>query len=147
MSRYLGDPGGIFESDYHRRVVGHLPKPDEDLVNLSYLWARLYVHDIGTNIEAESELEAILEELINGGHVEKDGYGYRMTKAGLAALCAPHPDPKQNEPMEGDRLKRAEAFDAELAAEDAKSIKEAAEEAAKVAMEDAEEKAKEAAAL
>ena len=85
---YHADPGGVFESDAHRRVLGHLP-PDEKWA-LEDLAARLDP-DEHTPITADEvdDLEGILLDLEAEGYVGQTKDGWKVTKSGQEALNAP----------------------------------------------------------
>lgn len=94
MPNYPPDPGGIFASDYHRRVMAHMPLPKEDAASLDELLQRLH-SDAYTALwytEADQQaLAAILDDLQEVGQAKYlDGSaGWRMTKAGLDGLTGP----------------------------------------------------------
>lgn len=110
---HKGDPAGIFASDTHRRVLGHLPTPDADVgYEVQPLLARL-AQDPHTPFPAdpgewdvETEAEAVLEiltELADDGYCKAyKGGVYRMTKQGLEALTGPIAnEPQPGEPIIG----------------------------------------------
>lgn len=107
------DPGGIFDSDYHRRVLAHLPQ--DSPMTLEDLHARM-LPDEETNLEDPSAVEPILEDLIADGVAEKHGDGYRMNTRGFEALTGPRA--AEPAPMTGDRLQRAEEVNARMRDED-----------------------------
>lgn len=86
---YAADPGGVFDSDVHRRVLGHL-SPDEKF-GLDALAIRLGP-DQHTPLGAEDggELEEVLRDLEASGLAKEyaDG-GWGLQKKGLDALNAP----------------------------------------------------------
>lgn len=97
---YKSDPGGRFTSDTHRRVLGHLSRPDE-----AQAWSIPALHnrmlpDVGTDIQSHDELQQILAELETEGHAERVNVGneespaevWRMTKQGLELLTGPIAD-------------------------------------------------------
>lgn len=94
---YLADPGGVFESDAHRRVLGHLPLPDDDPTEVGALVERVAPDDDTpfSDPSDEGDLEGVVEVLKD---LEADGYaselkdGWKQTKKGLEALCAPVPE-------------------------------------------------------
>lgn len=89
---YPADPGGIFASDAHRRVLGHLPTPDGDPTLTEALQLRMNPDqhtDFNEDLEA---LEAVLADLHGAGLVEGGpSAGWKMKQEGLDALCAPVP--------------------------------------------------------
>jgi hypothetical protein len=100
MSSYRPDPGGIFASDTHRRVLGHLPLPDADALALQGPGGpKAHRHSLGHRISGDAhhelqtveDLEAVLHELEADGLASQLKSGWRMTKAGLDALNAPLP--------------------------------------------------------
>jgi hypothetical protein len=83
---YLADPGGVFASDTHRRVLGSLFKvgpswPVEDLM------ARIN-NDQHTKVDDTEELSEVLKDLEADGYVSEKQDGWGMTAAGLKALNA-----------------------------------------------------------
>jgi hypothetical protein len=88
MSSYA-DPGGVFESDAHRRVLGHLPTPDDDVAgfydrNESTAAERVQADRV-LELDGE-EVESILSDLEASGYATQADGGWQMTEAGLAAL-------------------------------------------------------------
>lgn len=95
---YLADPGGRFPSDVHRRVLGHLPTPQDQ-----YGWTVPALHnrmvpDVGTDLQSPDEVAGILDELAKDGHAEKltvnmaNGDSrevWRMTQDGFDLLTGP----------------------------------------------------------
>ena len=85
---YNADPGGVFESDVHRRVLGHLP-PDEK-------WA---VEDLAERLDPDEhtpigageidELSEVLADLEAEGYASQTKDGWKLNKRGLDALNAP----------------------------------------------------------
>lgn len=94
------DPAGVFDSDTHRRVLGHLSTPDADYGwEVEPLLARLAADpytpfpenpeslDISAEVEA---LTVVLDDLAGKGHArEYKGGIWRMTQAGFDALTGP----------------------------------------------------------
>lgn len=84
---FPADPGGVFESDVHRRVLGSMspePMPYEKLV------LRL-LQDQYTPIQANNmtDLGSVLADLEGAGYAEVDGDGsWSYTEKGLDALQA-----------------------------------------------------------
>ncbi len=101
---YLADPGGVFASDTHRRVLAHLPLPDADpmvvyddsssdvrTLRRSSLWHRLQP-DVGTSFDDPAEVADVLADLEAEGFCSQTKAGWKMTKKGLEALNAPVPE-------------------------------------------------------
>lgn len=86
---YPADPGGVFASDAHRRVLGHLPTPDDEPTLVEALQLRMDPDQHSNFNEDPEGLEAVLGELNASGFAEGGEDGWRMTQAGLDALCAP----------------------------------------------------------
>jgi hypothetical protein len=84
---YLADPGGIFESDTHRRTLAHLPLPGDKGTTLVDLYERMRP-DVGTDFEDEGELADVVADLEASGYAA----GWKQTKKGLDALNAPVPE-------------------------------------------------------
>lgn len=85
------DPGGVFATDTHRRVLAALSHPDmtwdeDELLERvgSNEWTQ-----IGSN--ESGELKSILSDLESDGDAKKNKDGWKMTKAGLDKLGAPIP--------------------------------------------------------
>ena len=88
----VSDPGGVFDSDSHRRVLGHLPLPGESPTDINTLGHRIS-EDVHHGLESVNDLAAVLQDLEHDGYAKttKDG-GWVQTKEGLDALCAPLPE-------------------------------------------------------
>lgn len=128
------DPGNIFPSDYHRRVLGHLPNPDEDGMDVASLEHRLAT-DGATDITAE-QFTAVLASLKDDDYLEvvsEEPEVLRQSELGHEKLTGPALIPRQVEdkatgeielnlvedpPKEGKDLERAEEVNEERAAED-----------------------------
>jgi hypothetical protein len=90
MSSYA-DPGGVFESDAHRRVLGHLPLPDDDAEAFYERNESTAVERVQTDAALEldgDEVESILSDLEAEGYATQAAEGWQMTPAGLEALQA-----------------------------------------------------------
>lgn len=89
---YPADPGGVFASDAHRRVLGHVPIPDDNPMLTEALQLRLGPDQhTGFNDDLEA-LEQVLGDLHAAGYVEGGpSAGWKMKQEGLDALCAPVP--------------------------------------------------------
>jgi hypothetical protein len=98
MAVYRPDPGGVFKSDTHRRVLAALPT--ESAVELGYaLDPVLLDANIPFNVRDVDTLEAfkrVLQDLRDEGYVALDGDAVKRTVEGTAALEAGEavePDP------------------------------------------------------
>jgi hypothetical protein len=119
MPDYPVDPGHIFASDVHRRVTAFLPLPDEDPMLPEEILSRLN-KDPHTPVDDVGELNSILADLEASGDAVKKSDMYRRTKAGDKKLHGPALTDQtidddgeviwvEPPPMEGERLKAAEA--------------------------------------
>ena len=99
---YHPDPGGIFDSDTHRRVLGHLPPPGEEpmaafndtetsprVLRRVSLLHRMQP-DTGTDLADADELEAVLADLEADGDAAQNDLGWVMTQAGFDKLTGPN---------------------------------------------------------
>lgn len=91
------DPGGVFATDAHRRVLGHLPLPGDDGTDTSALLARVdsdaHTPFFATgSSEDEGGIEEVLRDLEADGHASQSKSGWKMTKSGLDAITGPVPD-------------------------------------------------------
>ncbi len=98
---YHADPGGVFETDTHRRVLGHLPLPGDDPISLyddegtarqqrrDSLYHRLGADD-HTSVETVDELGDVLADLEAAGYAVQSKGGWKMSKAGFDALTGPN---------------------------------------------------------
>jgi len=86
---YRPDPGGVFASDTHRRTLGHLPNPPDPPTTVGDFVVRMGP-DAHTDL-GEDDASEVLSDLEADGHAEQKSGGWKQTKAGLAALCAPVP--------------------------------------------------------
>lgn len=138
------DPGGVFASDLHRRILAFLPHNDGDeatldSIDLPLLIARLHedpdsLRKSGTapNIEyvewTPDDLLAVLQELEAGGYAYVTEDRWTAGQDGIDALNGPaltHPEKQADgstimvepPPMEGARLEAAEAVNAAAAEE------------------------------
>lgn len=82
------DPGGVFASDAHRRVLAHLPIPSEDPMDNETFLSRVATDD-GYEYAGQDEVEDVLADLEADGHAKQLNDGWRQTKKGLEALQAP----------------------------------------------------------
>lgn len=83
------DPGGVFPSDDHRRVLGHLGTRATEGYEVGELLERMWPDD-STSFEEERELLEVLEELQADGLATESARGaWYMTKAGFDAITGP----------------------------------------------------------
>lgn len=86
------DPAGIFPSNEHRRVLGHLSHPDDN-----YGWtAEQLVARMGPDPDTDythaNAIEQVLLELAEAGHAAQGDRGWQMTPDGFAKLTGPIAD-------------------------------------------------------
>lgn len=86
---YLADPGGVFASDVHRRVMANVPNPDEDPLSVDGLLEERVANDDHLDIDA-AELGEVLSDLEADGHVKQLKDGWKNTPDGFAALTGPN---------------------------------------------------------
>lgn len=86
---FVDDPGEVFATDAHRRVLGHLPTPGEPRTSADLLRQRV-AEDQGNPLlqgsDEEGEFLRVVSELEADGLLSTDN-GLRMTEAGLEAIC------------------------------------------------------------
>lgn len=82
------DPGGVFASDAHRRVMANLPNPDDDPLSIDELLAGRVAADDFLDVDAD-ELSEILKDLEADGDAKKLKDGWKNTKSGFEALTGP----------------------------------------------------------
>jgi hypothetical protein len=82
------DPGGIFASDTHRRVMANVPNPEDDPLDVDGLVAERVNKDDYLDVGYD-ELQDVLDDLEADGHVKKLKDGYKNTAGGFAALTGP----------------------------------------------------------
>lgn len=85
---YPADPGGVFASDAHRRVMANAPNPDDDPLSAEALIEERVSKDDHLDLE-QDELVEILEDLEADGHVKQLKDGWKNTPDGFAALTGP----------------------------------------------------------
>lgn len=100
MAAYRSDPGGVFDSDTHRRVLAHLPLPADAPTSVVDLAHRIGPDAVHHKISSIEELVDVLKEL------EADGYavlgdGWKMTDDGFDALTAPLPEDDDEDEVDG----------------------------------------------
>ena len=86
---YQADPGGVFESDTHRRTLGHLPLPSDDATGVDGLVVRMRP-DAFTDLD-ESSAGEVLADLEADGYAAQSAAGWKQTKKGYEALTPPAP--------------------------------------------------------
>ena len=88
---YAADPGNVFASDAHRRVMAHLPNPDDDPVSVEDLIAERINKDPNTLIhfDTAAEVAEVLADLEADGHAKKLKNGWKNTPDGFDALTGP----------------------------------------------------------
>lgn len=115
--RYLADPGGIFDSDTHRRVLAHILEPGEEPISVENLLARM-LSDGPTQFTDIEELRQVCDELVDDGDAERVEGDYLMTSQGLQKLNDPLPN--EPPPLEGEALEAAEQANQEMREEEEK---------------------------
>jgi hypothetical protein len=85
------DPGGKFASDAHRRVMAHLPNPDDDPVSVEALIVDRINQDPHTlaHFESADEVAAILDDLEADGYAKQLKDGWKNTADGFEVLTGP----------------------------------------------------------
>jgi hypothetical protein len=88
---YSPDPGGVFASDAHRRVMAHLPNPDDDPISVEDLITERINRDPHTlaHFDAADEVAEVLEDLQADGHAKKLKDGWKNTADGFDLLTGP----------------------------------------------------------
>lgn len=91
MSDYPPDLGGAFASDAHRRVMAHLPNPDDDPITVEDLIRNRINRDPHTlqHFGSADELITVLGDLEGDGHAENTDDGWRNTPDGFDILTGP----------------------------------------------------------
>jgi hypothetical protein len=79
------DPGGVFASDAHRRVMANAPNPDEDPLTVDEILGERVSKDNHLDVSHE-EAEEILKDLEADGHVRELKNGWKNTASGWEAL-------------------------------------------------------------
>lgn len=85
------DPGGVFASDAHRRVMANLPNPNQDPLSVEGLQAERIAKDDYLDISDE-DLTSVLSDLEADGHAIQTPDGWQNTERGFTALTV-GPDP------------------------------------------------------
>lgn len=88
---YAPDPGGNFESDAHRRVMAHLPNPEDDPMFIDDLIAERINHDPHTlqHFTEADDVQAVLDDLEADGHAKLLKSGWKNTPQGFDVLTGP----------------------------------------------------------
>lgn len=88
---YPPDPGGTFASDAHRRIMAHLPNPDDDPISVDDLILDRVNRDPHTltHFATATEVTSVLEDLEADGHAKNLKHGWRNTQTGFDALTGP----------------------------------------------------------
>lgn len=80
---YLADPGNVFDSDAHRRVLGHLTA--DEPMDAGALFERM-VPDVGSDFDDQAEIHEVLKDLEADGYATETKAGWKHTKRGYEAL-------------------------------------------------------------
>jgi hypothetical protein len=88
---YPADPGGVFASDAHRRVMAHLPNPDDDPISVEDLISLRVNRDPHTlaHFSDASEVLEVLGDLESDGHAKRLKHGWKNTSDGFDLLTGP----------------------------------------------------------
>lgn len=124
----------MFDTDAQRRVLAHLPLPDEQATTISALVTRLVPdesqHQLGltlaTGLHRTDALEEVLDELAAKGYAKVGKDTVKMTKLGFDALNGPNG--YEPPPLTEEAIKAAKAADAKVEAEDLAHLAEEADE-------------------
>lgn len=90
---YHSDPGGVFDTDAHRRTLAHLAS--DQAFSIEDLYERMQP-DVGTDLADEDELNEVLSDLEADGYATQTKDGWKQTKKGLDALNAPVPEEEED---------------------------------------------------
>lgn len=88
---YLADPGGNFNTDAHRRVLAHLPVPDDSPTTETSVLVRLH-EDPHTPVNSAEELSEVLSDLESDDLATQVGGDWRQTESGFDLLTGPNAD-------------------------------------------------------
>lgn len=85
------DPGGTFASDAHRRIMAHLPNPDDPPITTEDLILNRVNQDPNTltHFQSVSEVTQVLEDLEADGHAKNHENGWANTQSGFDLLTGP----------------------------------------------------------
>ena len=110
---YAADPGNVFASDAHRRVMAHLPNPDDDPISVEDLIAERINKDPNTlaHFEAADEVAEVLagprgrrlRQETEGRLEEHPGRVRRPDRAAGRNGRNPSPGPYRPGPLVGER--------------------------------------------
>lgn len=95
MPDYPPDPGNVFASDAHRRVMAHLPNPDDDPLSVEDLIVQRINRDPHTlaHFDNAAGVAEILEDLESDGHAKQLKAGWKNTPDGFDLLTGPPSNP------------------------------------------------------
>lgn len=88
---YAADPGNVFDSDAHRRVMANLPNPDQEPLNVSDLLVERIAKDDhlnfdGETVDQEASIFEVLQDLEADGYAHQAEGGWQNTSVGFAKL-------------------------------------------------------------
>lgn len=88
---YSPDPGGVFASDAHRRVMAHLPNPQDDPVSIEDLIIGRINHDPHTlsHFDSADDVLGVLRDLEADGYAKELKSGWKNTAEGFDVLIGP----------------------------------------------------------
>lgn len=88
---YPPDPGGVFASDAHRRVMAQLPNPDDDPLSVEDLIVERINRDPHTlaHFKTAADVVAVLGDLEADGHAKQLKNGWKNTADGFDLLIGP----------------------------------------------------------
>jgi hypothetical protein len=85
MADYIKDPAGIFRSDAHRHVLGHMAIPSDD-----YGWDNKALGArVSSSVQEVDDVKSILDELVQDGLAEQVNGAWRQTDKGFELLTGP----------------------------------------------------------
>lgn len=88
---FAPDPGGVFASDTHRRVLGHVPDAGDEPLGLHPLGHRISP-DSHHGLQHVDDLAKVLSDLVAEGYCSEGEDGWVCTEEGMDALCRPAPE-------------------------------------------------------
>jgi hypothetical protein len=135
LNQLPSDPANRLPSDYHRRVLGHIPVPKETPISGEALYVRM-IEDKGSDSATISQtLDALIDSLLKAGWVNETDDGYRQTDTGYEIITAPVLMPREKEedgefvtqlvedpPLKGKPLKRAKEINEEFEEANAEAL-------------------------
>jgi hypothetical protein len=91
---YAPDPGGNFDTDAHRRVMAHLPNPDDDPITIEDLIVERINKDPHTltHFASADDVASVLADLEADGHAKQLKDGWKNTPSGFDLLTGPPTD-------------------------------------------------------